>query len=403
MKEARMTTPATTGTTQAAAAPQGMQLVYALMAKANEFPDALFLARGDPDFDAPRSVVQPMVHNLEEERGEISPEDGLLDLRQVVAKSLAKKQIVADPQTEIVITNGAQESVFLAVGATLGSGDEIIYPEPNYGAYASACDFFDARRVVVPSSLEAHFAIHIERVVAALTPRTRAILFVSPNNPTGSVIDPESARALAQIAIDHDLVIISDEIYDQFLYDGASLTSPASLPGMAERTLTLNSISKTYAMTGIRVGWINGPAHLMRRVRQLKQAMSGPTSAIVQRGALAALDGPQDEARAMYDQLVIRRAMLMASMDRLGWRYCTPQGGQFMFMDIGSSGMTGLEMCEYLLNRAHVVVSPGTSFGSNLDRFLRITFLQPAEILAEGLERIERAVAELPTSRRVGA
>lgn len=383
-------------TTPAAPIGQGMQHVYALMAKARQYPDAIFLARGDLDFDAPRSVMQETMHALEDEYGELSPPEGLVELRAAIAKQLADfKGLVADPEHEITITNGAQEGLFLAVGALLQPGDEIIYPEPNYSTYGDAISFFGAVKVPVPTTIEEHFAIDVDRVRAAITPRTRALLLVSPNNPTGNVIKRETVEALCALAIEHDLIVISDEIYDHYLYDGTKLTSPAAQPGMHERTLTLNSVSKTYALTGIRVGWISGPAPLTARVRQLKATITSATPAISQRVALAAIAGPQDEADAFYQTIVGRRTMVMNCLDRLGWRYAPPVGGQFVFVDVSSTGMSGMELTSWLVDAAHVVISPGSTFGSGMERFIRITFLQPDDVLAEGLARLEQAVLGL--------
>ncbi|MBM4456376.1 MAG: aminotransferase class I/II-fold pyridoxal phosphate-dependent enzyme [Chloroflexi bacterium] len=365
--------------------------LYGLMAKARAYDDRIELGRGDPDFDTPPHIVAAFAEAIKRVWSEPNPPEGILPLRVAIAERLRRvNRIEADPETEIVVTNGGQHALFVMVQAALAPGDEILVPDPNYNTYRDAIAFAHGVRVSVPTHIEEDFRVDPARVAAAITPRTRGLLMVSPNNPAASVISRGDVQELTELARAHHLTILADDIYDRFLYDGLEHVSPASLPGVKDYTLTLNAVSKQYAMCGWRLGWIAGPAHLMERVRQIKASISGSTSLVAQHGALAALNGPDDCIVEMQQAYARRREVVMQGLDRLGLRYGRPQGGQFIFADISSTGMTSLEFAAWVLEEAHVLLYPGGAFGAAFDHFIRITFLQPEERLAEALERIAR-------------
>ena len=222
-----------------------------------------------------------------------------------------------------------------------------------------------------------------------ITDKTRAILLVSPNNPAGAVIDPEVVKKLVKIAVDHDLIIISDDIYDRFVYDGIQHLSPASLKEAFDRTLTLNAASKQFAMCGWRLGWIVGPKDLIAAVKNYKAIMTGPTTIIGQVGVLAALTGETQSIEKMYNTFVLRRKAVMDGLDRIGMEYGVPEGGQFVFVSIKKFKMTSYEFAQKVVENCHVLVYPGGAYGAQFDDFIRITFLQPEEKLAEALKRME--------------
>jgi aminotransferase len=303
--------------------------------------------------------------------------------------------IDVDPETEVVVTNGGQEALVLMLLAALAPGDALIVPEPNYNTYADALKFARAEKISIPSTAETNFRTDPEKVRRAITDKTRALLLVSPNNPTATVIERADLQALIAIAIEHDLVIIADDIYDLFIYDDYQHVSPASLPGGKERTLTLNALSKSFAMTGWRLGWIVGPADLMARVRELKAAMTGGTSIISQYAGLAALTGPQEPVRMMAEAYTRRRKIVMDALDDMGIRYGMPQGGQFVFADISFTGMDSAELAERILTDQHVLVYPGSAFDKERGQYIRMTFLQPEDKLREGLERMRVAMKNI--------
>jgi aminotransferase len=373
----------------------GISVLYTLIAKVKQYPDGISLGRGDPDFDTPAHIRDAVRQALDGRDTRPSGQVRRALLEAIAARHRDINEITLDPDTEIVLSQGGQEALFLMVLAALGPGDEVILPEPNYNTYMDAIEFAGARRVVVPTAVEENFALDPDRVRAAITPRTRAIVLVSPNNPTAAVMSPDRVKALAAIAEEHDLIVLSDEIYDRFLYDGAVHTSLASLPGMKARTLTLNALSKSYSMTGWRLGWVAGPASLMRQVQRVKEAVSGDVSALSLRAGLAALTGPQEPLYEMQAAYARRRLLMMDKLDRIGLRYGRPQGGQFMLADIRSTGMSSLDLANRLIDEVHVVVYPGRSFGEAWDGFVRMTFLQPEPVLADALDRVTNALTRM--------
>ncbi|MEO1440807.1 MAG: pyridoxal phosphate-dependent aminotransferase, partial [Chloroflexota bacterium] len=261
----------------------GTEILYAMIGEARQYDDAIIMGRGDPDFDTPEHIVAAAKEAMVQHAGDYVPPEGLLSLREAIAERVKRVNgVELDPATEIVVTNGGQEALFLMVAAVLGEGDEMIVPEPNYNTYHDAMKFAGAVKVDVNTYPDTDFRAAPEDVRKVITDKTKAMLLVSPNNPAASVISPEDVQAFIDIAQEHDLMIISDDIYDLFVYDDYTHTSFASLPGGKERTLTLNALSKAYSMTGWRTGWVSGPADLMARVRDLKAAVSGGTSIIAQ-------------------------------------------------------------------------------------------------------------------------
>jgi aminotransferase len=281
------------------------------------------------------------------------------------------------------------------VQAAVGPGEEIILPEPTYNSYRDAIPFAGAVKVALNMSVEDHFDLDPDRVRAAITPKTRALVLVSPNNPTAAVLPPARVRELAAIAEEHDLIVLSDEIYDRFLYDGAVHTSPASLPGMGVRTLSLNALSKMYAMTGWRLGWVAGPADIMQQVRRIKEAVSGGTSVLSHCAGIAALTGPQEPLHEMHAAYARRRRLIMDGLDRIGLPYGTPQGGQFILVDVRPTGLSSVEFARRILEETHVLVFPGAGYGEAWGGFIRMTFLQPEHLIAEAVQRIADAIPRL--------
>jgi aspartate/methionine/tyrosine aminotransferase len=300
-----------------------------------------------------------------------------------------------DPETEVVVTNGGQEALFLMVAATVGEGEGLLVPEPNYNTYNDSLVFAGGEKIPVPTFSAEDFRVAPDRMEAAITDNARAMLLVSPNNPSAGVIAPDDMRALVRLAEEKDLLILADDIYDLFLYDDYVHTSPSAIPGGKERTLTLNAMSKAFSMTGWRVGWLVGPADLMAQVRELKAAISGQGSIIAQRAATAALNGPQDVVKEMHETYIRRRRMVLDALDSMGIKYGVPQGGQFLFADIGFTGMDSVELAQRILREEHVLAYPGGAFAPGWDDYLRITFLQPEDVLAESLERMKRAMDKI--------
>lgn len=375
---------------------RGTLLLYELMATASKYPDSIFMARGDPDFDTPPHIIEAAREAMLRNANDYSPPEGILPLRQAIADRVKRVNgIDADPETDIVVTNGGQEALFLMVLATIGPGDALLTPDPSYNTYYDALRFAGGKKISVISRAEDNYYTDPDQIRRAITPETKALLLVSPNNPGANVIPPDDVERFVQIAEEHDLMILADDIYDQFLYDDYKHRSVASVPGAKERTLTLNATSKTYAMTGWRAGWITGPADLMAEVKKIKAATTGPTSVIAQHAALAALTGPQDAVRAMHAEYDRRRKLVMEVLDYLEVPYGYPQGGQFLFADVRKTGMSAVDVARRVLEESHVLVYPGAGFGEEWEYHARITFLQPEEKLRRGLEGFRRSMEKI--------
>ncbi len=371
----------------------GTSLLYSLMAEAAGYDDTIVMGRGDPDFDTPAHIIAAAKEAMVQHHSDSAPPEGLLPLRQAIAERVERVNGVSyDPETEVVVTNGGQEALFLMVLAIISPGDEMIVPEPNYSTYLDSLSFAGGKKVEVNSFPQDDFRADPAAVRAAVSERTRALLLVSPNNPAANVISPADMRAMMQIACDHDLFVIADDIYDLFVYDDFVHTSAASIPGGRERTLTLNALSKAYSMTGWRLGWITGPADLMARVRELKAAITGATSIISQHAGIAALTGPQEPVQMMADAYSRRRRVMLDALDEMGLDYGVPQGGQFVFADISFTGMDSFSFAKRVLSEQHVLAYPGGAFSEASRHYIRMTFLQPEEKLREGMERMKIAL-----------
>jgi len=366
---------------------------YDLNEIADGMTGVIALGRGDPDLPTPAHIRRAAKAAVDAVTLDGADPAGMLDLRRAISVKLAKENgIEVDADTEVVVTTGGQEGLYLAVQSLVGPGDEIMVPDPRYTSYDLAIAVSGAAMKLIPTSAERGFELQPADVAAAVTPRSKALLLISPSNPTGAVIGAESIRAIATIAKEHDLMVIADEIYEKLLYNGAHCLSIASLPGMRERTLTLNGFSKTFCMTGWRVGYIAGPASRIARIRRLKAAVSAAAPVISQMAAVAALTGSLGFLReylATYDR---RRRVLMDGFRGLGFSFTEPSGAYYLFVDSSSKGFSGPELAVRLLRDARVLVYPGTGFGERWRDYLRLSFMQSESTLSEAIERIRECL-----------
>ena len=374
----------------------GTALFYSLIAKAKEL-DAIVLGRGDPDFDTPANIVEAANRAMQMDNLKPSPVEGLLDLRKAISERVKRiNDIDVDPETGVVITNGGQEAIMLMVIESIGAiGDEMIVPEPNYSTYNDALEFAGGNKVGIPTLLDKDFAVDPDLVEQAVSDRSAALLLVSPNNPTASVIPTETMQQLVDIAERNDLIVLADDIYDQFIYDGGVHCSPQSLEAGKDRTLTLNAFSKAYAMTGWRLGWITGPPDLMAKVKTIKASVSGPANVVAQHAGIEALTGPSDALEDMKARYVRRRKVVLDAFDSMGIKYGMPQGGQFIFGDVSHLGIDSVELAARILEEEHVLIYPGGAFAPDSKYYVRVTFLQPEAKLKEGLERMGKALSRM--------
>jgi aminotransferase len=350
--------------------------------------DVIALGRGDPDFHTPRHIVDAAKTALDANAHHYTGPTGLPDLRQAISQDLRASYGLDYPANEIVVTAGVQESIMLTMLAIVSPGDEVLITSPRFTTYDTAVHLCGGVPVPVPTCEANDFALDPAEIEKRITPRTRAFVLVSPNNPTGAVTPPAAIRQIAAIALRHDILIVADEIYAKMLYAPNEHLSIATLPGMKERTITLNGFSKTYAMTGWRVGYLAAPLDFVEKVTEPRHTLSINTCTVSQYAALAALTGPQDALQAMLDEYAERRAWLMPALTDAGFSYGHPGGAFYIYTNVSSSGLAAPEFCERLLKETGVMVFPGTMFGDTSTDYIRISYLQPLERIKVAMDRI---------------
>ncbi|HNT74313.1 MAG TPA: pyridoxal phosphate-dependent aminotransferase [Anaerolineae bacterium] len=352
--------------------------------------DVISLGIGEPDFDTPAPIVQAGIESLQRGGTHYTSNSGILELREALAQHFATRYgLTYDPASQILVTVGVSEALYLAMAALLDPGDEIIFAEPCFVAYESTARLVDATPVPIPTTPETGFQLTAAAIEAAITPRTRALLLASPNNPTGAVISREHLLEIAALAEKHNLVVISDEIYDRLVY-GVEHTCFASLPGMAERTVTLQGFSKAYAMTGWRVGYMAGPEALIDEMRKVHQylIMSAPTPS--QWAALKALEVGEPFVQAMLAEYDRRRTLIVGGLNELGLTCVTPHGAFYTFPSVAVTGMDDNAFAERLLEEEQIAVVPGRAFGASGAGFVRMSYATAYEKIEIALERMAR-------------
>jgi aminotransferase len=352
--------------------------------------DVISLGIGEPDFTTPASVVRAGIASLEEGETHYTSNSGILELRVALADHLEHLYGVHyDPETEVLITVGVSEALYLALAATLDPGDQVIVPEPCFVAYNPEVIFAGGVPANVCTCAENDFQLLAADVEAAITPRTKALLLGYPNNPTGAVMTRQRLVEIADLAEKHDLLVVSDEIYDRLVY-GMEHTCFASLPGMHPRTILLGGFSKAYAMTGWRIGYAAAPAEILGAMRKVHQytIMSAPTMA--QFGALDALMHGEDavqEMRARYDR---RRRLIVDGLNSIGLTCFEPRGAFYAFPSIAATGMSDVEFSERLLAEERVACVPGSAFGACGASHVRCSYATAYEKIEQALERMAR-------------
>jgi aminotransferase len=373
--------------------PSGIRKFFDVLAT---MPDVISLGVGEPDFDTPEVVVEAGIRSLREGRTHYTSNFGTIELRRAVAAHLAGLYGVEyDPDGEILISVGVSEALAITMTALVDPGDEVVLAEPSYASYVPDIMFANAVPVFVPTRPEGGWQLDPADVEAAITPRTKVLFLGYPCNPTGAVLEPDTIRALADIAERHDLLVISDEIYDRLVYGGHRHEAFSALPGMKERTVLLGGFSKAYAMTGWRVGYACAPRDLLDGIMKVHQyvIMSAPTTA--QDAAVVALERSEVDVERMVAEYDRRRRMFVAGLERIGLPTVEPKGAFYAFPDIRRSGLSSDAFCDRLLHEANVAVVPGTAFGPSGEGYVRATLATSFEDLEEAIVRIERFLATL--------
>lgn len=348
----------------------------------------IHLEIGEPDFDTPANIIEAEKRALDAGWTHYPPAPGLPQLREAIARdSTARRGVAVDP-SQVVVTPGAKPIMFFALLALAQKGDEVIYPDPGFPIYESMTRFVGATPVPIPIRQENDFRLDPDELARLVTPRTRLIIFNSPANPTGGVLTREDLVSIANVAREHDIPILADEIYGRIVYEGEHV-SITTLPGMPERTIILDGFSKTYAMTGWRMGHAILPPSLVAPFTRLVINSVSGTSAHQQIAAAEALTGPQNAVDAMVEEFRARRDLIVDGLNAIpGVRCLRPKGAFYVFPDISGTGLSGPEAADRLLNEAGVSVLSGTAFGQVGANHLRISYANSKANIATALERM---------------
>ncbi|OAN34765.1 aspartate aminotransferase [Plantibacter sp. H53] len=366
-------------------------------------------AAGEPDFPTPEHIVEAaLVAARDPKAHRYTPAAGLPDLRAAIAeKTLRDSGLEVDPG-RVIVTNGGKQSVYEAFQVLLNPGDEVIVPTPFWTTYPEAIALADGVAVDVFADASQNYQVTVEQLEAARTPRTKVLLFVSPSNPTGSVYSPEQTKAIGEWALEHGIWVISDEIYQNLTYSAGdsgeavkAISIVEAVPELAEQTLLVNGVAKTYAMTGWRVGWTVGPSDAIKALGNLQSHLSGNVNNIAQRAAIAALTGPQDAAETMREAFDRRRKLIVGELNKIdGFQTPTPQGAFYVYPDVsallgrtfgGVTPTTSLELADLMLEQAEVAAVPGEAFGPS--GYLRFSYALGDDQLLEGVQRLQRLFA----------
>lgn len=369
--------------------------IFAEMSALAQRTGAVNLGQGFPDTDGPASVIETAVQALRNGRNQYAPGPGVPELREAIAAHQQRFYALdVDPETEVVVTTGATEAVAAALLGLVDPGEEVVVLEPYYDSYVAVIAMVGAVRR--PVTLRAPtFRLDLSELRAAVTPRTRAVLLNSPHNPTGTVLDAEELRAIADVAIEHDLVVITDEVYEHLTFDGVAHIPIATLPGMAERTLSISSAGKTFAFTGWKIGWATGPAPLVQAVLAAKQFMTFTSGAPLQPAIAGALDLPAEFFAEHAAGLQARRDQLCGGLADVGLDVHVPAGTYFATTDIRPLGYDdGMQFCLSLPERAGVVAVPHQVFYDDVEAgrpLVRWAFCKQESVIDEALNRLRGA------------
>lgn len=374
--------------------------IRVMFEKAQKMTGLVRLELGEPDFQTPSHIRDAAKKALDDGFTHYTSSQGLLELRKELASKLEHDNgIVASPDSEIIVTAGACCAVSLAMLALVDPGDEVLLPDPAWPHYEPCARLADASVTFYPLREEDHFVPDPELIRENITTRTKVVLINSPCNPTGSVIQESALREIANLAEQYGLIVISDEVYEKFIYDGMIHQSFAAIEGMNGRTITVNAFSKTYAMTGWRLGYAVAPPHIVAEMAKMNLYANTCANSIAQMAGIAALRGPQDCVREMAEEYDRRRRFVLEALEDLP-RISTsePKGAFYVFPNISRLGMKSFEFCMHLLEKGKVSTVPGSSFGQRGEGFVRISYATALENLKRGLARFAEVVDQLGSS-----
>jgi aspartate/methionine/tyrosine aminotransferase len=372
---------------------------YAVFARAQALEaqgrEIVHLEMGQPDFETYANIMLAGMRAIATGKTRYTLPSGIPELREALAVDAGRRRGVEFEPEQVVVAPGNKPLLLLPMLALLEPGDEVVYPDPGFPSYQAAIGLVGAKPVPVPLVEERDFDLDVAALDASLTPRTRMIILNSPGNPTGGILAPETMAHVAELAVRHDLWILTDEIYGRLVYDGKA-PSIVSLPGMADRTIIADGFSKTYAMTGWRLGFGIMPQPLAEKLDLLLTHSVGCSATFTQHAALEAVLGPQDQVDAVVAEFRRRRELIVDGLNAIPGVHCPmPKGAFYAFPNVTAFGLTSAELADYLLEEAGVAVLPGTSFGQNGEGYLRLSYANSMENIQRALRRIKAATADL--------
>lgn len=359
----------------------------------NEGIDIVSLAAGEPDFDTPEHIKKALYDSVEKKFIYYTPSQGILELREAIAEKLEKKnRILYDPASEVIATPGAKQALYEAIAAITNPGDEILIPDPGWVSYVPMVQLADGVPTFVPTYEEEGFRLTPDAVKERITKKTKAIIINSPNNPTGAVLEKKDLKEIADVCVENNILVVSDEIYEPMVY-GVKHYSIASFEGMKERTIVINGFSKAYSMTGWRLGYAAGPADIIKAMTRIQEhSVSQPTS-FVQKAGVVALRSSQNCVTKMIKEFKKRRDVIVKRLREIKGVTCVePKGAFYAFPNFSKYEKDSLKLANYLLNEAKVAVIPGIAFGEHGEGFLRLSYATNMQNIIKGVDRINKAV-----------
>jgi aspartate aminotransferase len=377
----------------------GGEGAFLVMAKAQELErqgkSMIYMQIGEPDFNTPENIKQAGIRAIEQNYTHYSPTMGRMDFRKAIAEYISRTRGVPVTAEEVLVTPGAKDVLYSTCMTLLEDGDEAIYPNPSYPLYESCINISGAKAMPLPILEEKDFSFDRDTFVKLVSPRTKLVVINSPANPTGGIIAREDLELVAEMAKKYDFYVLSDEIYSRLVFEGEHF-SIASLPGMKERTIIMDGMSKTYAMTGWRLGYAAGPRDLIEWMSKVIANTASCTATFTQIAGIEALTGPQDDEETMRQEFLARREIIVEGLNAIPGVTCrTPHGAFYVFPNVKSFGRSSQEIADYLLYNAGVACLAGTGFGSFGEGYLRFSYATSRENIALALGRIRTALAEL--------
>ena len=377
----------------------GTESAFEVLAKAKgleaQGKDIVHLEIGQPDFITPANISEAAFKAMKDGHTGYGPSAGLLEFREVIAEHISETRGVEIHPDEVTVTPGAKPIIFFTILALVNEGDEVIYPNPGFPIYESVIDFIDGKAVPLPLREEVDFRFRIEDLEASISDRTKLLIINSPQNPTGGTLATSDLEAIAELAIKHDFYVLTDEVYSRILYEGVH-DSLISLPGMKERTILLEGHSKTYAMTGWRLGYGIAPTELADKITQLTINSNSCTATFTQFAGIEALTGPQDFVHEMVTEFRTRRDAIVDGLNAIEGVSCIkPLGAFYVFPNVSQLPLSCQDLSDYLLEDAGVAVLPGTAFGKFGDGYLRLSYANSLENIQEALARMDSAISRI--------